>query len=122
MLLEVALPSAKRDCLEETPDAIVDAAKASVPRFDHVGISFVHDKDHIETKATTSQLVWELDGLQYKLMEGPCVAAMFEAATVSAPNLRHDQRWRATFRRPSNAECGRRWTTGSTSMAARWGC
>ena len=79
--------------LNETLDAIVHAAKASVPGFDHVGISIVHGKDKIETKAATSQLVWELDDVQYKLMEGPCVAAMFDDPTISAPNLGHDQRW-----------------------------
>ena len=79
--------------LEETLDAIVHAAKASVPGFEHVGISIVHGKDKIETKAATSQLVWELDDLQYELLEGPCVAALFEEPTVSVPNLRHDQRW-----------------------------
>ena len=79
--------------LGETLDAIVHAARASVPGFEHVGISIVHGKDQIETKAATSQLVWELDDLQYRLEEGPCVAAMFDEPTVSAPNLRHDQRW-----------------------------
>ena len=80
--------------LGETLDAIVEAAKTSVPGFDHVGISIVHGKDKtIETKAATSQLVWELDALQYRQMEGPCVSAMFDEPTLSAPNLRHDQRW-----------------------------
>jgi GAF domain-containing protein len=79
--------------LGETLDAIVHAARASVPGFEHVGISIVHGKDQIETKAATSQLVWELDNLQYRLEEGPCLAAMFEQPTVTAPHLRHDQRW-----------------------------
>lgn len=79
--------------LGETLDAIVHAARVSVPGFDHVGISIVHGKDQIETKAATSQLVWELDGVQYRLMEGPCVSAMFEEPIVSVPALRHEQRW-----------------------------
>ena len=79
--------------LGDTLDAIVHAAKASVPGFEHVGISIVHGKDRIETKAATGQLVWELDDLQYSLMEGPCVSALFDAPTVTAPHLRHEQRW-----------------------------
>jgi hypothetical protein len=79
--------------VEETLDAIVHAAQASVPGFDQAGISVVHGRDKIETKAATSQLVWELDDLQYTLMEGPCVSALLEKPVVSAPNLRHDQRW-----------------------------
>ena len=79
--------------LDETLDAIVGAAQVSVPGFDHVGISVLHGKDRIETKAATGQLVWELDAAQYDLMEGPCVDALREQPTVSAPHLRHDQRW-----------------------------
>src|SRR5829696_6517313 len=75
--------------LEETLDAIVHAARASVPGFDHVGISILHGKDKIETKAATGQLVWELDDVQYNLMEGPCVDSLRDEPTVTAPDLRH---------------------------------
>jgi hypothetical protein len=37
--------------------------------------------------------VWELDDVQYNLLEGPCVDSIREEPTVSAPHLRHDQRW-----------------------------
>ena len=79
--------------LDETLDAIVGAARTSVPGFDHVGISIMHGKDSIETKAATGQLVWELDAVQYDLMEGPCVDSLREEPTVSAPHLRDDRRW-----------------------------
>ncbi|WP_210649540.1 GAF and ANTAR domain-containing protein [Nocardioides sp. SYSU D00065] len=78
--------------LDETLDAIVNAARTSVPGFDHVGISVVR-KDGIETKAATSQLVWELDDVQYRLTEGPCVDSIRTEPSISAPGLRHDQRW-----------------------------
>jgi hypothetical protein len=79
--------------LDETLDAIVHAARASVPGFTHVGISIMHGKDKIETKAATGQLVWELDNVQYNLQEGPCYASLTDAPMVSAEHLRHDQRW-----------------------------
>lgn len=79
--------------MEETLDAIVRATQVSVPGFDHVGISIVHGKEKIETKAATGQLVWDLDALQYGLMEGPSVDSLKKEPTVSAPHLRHDQRW-----------------------------
>jgi GAF domain-containing protein len=79
--------------LEETLDAIVHAARASVPGFDQVGISVLHGKDKIETKAATGQLVWELDRVQYNLMEGPCVDSLRGAPTVSAEHLVDDRRW-----------------------------
>ncbi len=79
--------------LEQTLDAIVHSARASIPGFNHVGISILHSKDKIETLAATSQLVWELDAVQYTLMEGPCVDSMRKEPTVAADHLRHDQRW-----------------------------
>jgi GAF domain-containing protein len=81
------------DSLEETLDAIVRAALASVPGFDHVGISIVHKNGKVETMAATSQLVWELDAVQYELGEGPCLRALREGPLVVAEELRHDQRW-----------------------------
>ena len=79
--------------LEETLDAIVRATLVSVPGFDHVGISIMHRDGTIETKAATDQVVWELDDLQYRIDEGPCVTAMREGLVVSVPNIRHEQRW-----------------------------
>ena len=92
-LAEAARTISAPRTMEDTLDAIVQAARASVPGFDHVGISVVHGRDKIGTKAATGQLVWELDAVQYTLMEGPCVASLFEEPTVSVPHLRHDQRW-----------------------------
>jgi GAF domain-containing protein len=79
--------------LDQTLDAIVVSAKASVPGFDHVGISLVNRDGTIETLAGTGQLVWELDALQYSLDEGPCVRAMRDEPLVVVEDIRHDQRW-----------------------------
>lgn len=79
--------------LEETLDAIVTSARASVPGFDQVGISLVNRDGTIETLSGTGQLVWELDALQYSLDEGPCVRAMRSEPLVVVERIRHDQRW-----------------------------
>jgi GAF domain-containing protein len=79
--------------LEDTLDAIVRATVASVPGFDHVGISILHRDGDVETKAATGQLVWELDDLQYRIGEGPCVSALHEEPVVTAPDITHEQRW-----------------------------
>ena len=92
-LAEAAVVINTAETLDGTLDAIVHAARASVPGFDHVGISVVHRGGRIETKAATGQLVWELDTVQYELQEGPCVSALREAPLVVAGELRHDQRW-----------------------------
>lgn len=79
--------------LGETLDSIVRAAQDTVPGFDHAGISVLHRNGTIETLAGTDRLVWELDALQYSLMEGPCVDAMQTEPIVVVDNARHAQRW-----------------------------
>src|SRR4051812_48167188 len=78
--------------LQQALQYIVETVRTSLPGFDEVGISTVHH-GHVETRAATGQLVWDLDKLQYGLAEGPCVDAIFEAPMVEAPYTRHDQRW-----------------------------
>lgn len=73
--------------MEETLDAIVTSARASVPGFAHVGISLVNRNGTIETLAGTGQLVWELVAPQYSLEEGPCVSAMRSEPVVVAEHF-----------------------------------
>ncbi|WP_426243791.1 ANTAR domain-containing protein [Nocardioides sp. LHG3406-4] len=79
--------------VEDTLDAIVRAARQSVPGVDEVGISVVHRDGTIETKAATGSLVWDLDELQYKLNEGPCVEAIREGPIVATEDVLSDSRW-----------------------------
>jgi GAF domain-containing protein len=79
--------------LEDTLDAIARTARDAVPGFDHVGISVVQGDGTVTTMAATSRLVRELDTLQYKLGEGPCVATLRGKAMVVAEELADDPRW-----------------------------
>ncbi len=72
---------------------IVDAARHTVPGFDHVGISTVHRGGKVETRACTGDLVRDLDAVQYQLGEGPCVDSLRDAQVVVAPAIRNDRRW-----------------------------
>jgi hypothetical protein len=74
-------------------DAIVAAASISVAGFRHAGVSVVHGRDRIESRAVTGRLVWELDEVQYALKEGPCVDSLREVPVLAVEHLRHDQRW-----------------------------
>ena len=94
----VALAQAARvidgtDTLDETLDAIVRAAQATIPSFEHVGISVVHDDGRIETRAGTGALVRELDDLQVELCEGPCYDAMDGKVLMVLEDARDDARW-----------------------------
>ena len=79
--------------LDETLCTIADTALFSLPVFDAVGVSTVDKHGQVHTRAATGRLVWELDRLQYELSEGPCVDSLRDADVVTAPELRHDQRW-----------------------------
>jgi GAF domain-containing protein len=92
-LAQAARSIGSKDTLEETLQAIVEAAKTSLTEFDHVGISTTDKDGKVTTRAATSQLVWDLDALQYEFGEGPCVDAIRGEPVVSVPSIRHDQRW-----------------------------
>ncbi|QIK65259.1 GAF and ANTAR domain-containing protein [Nocardioides sp. HDW12B] len=91
-LAEAARAMGNRESLPETLQAIVDAARTSLPPFE-VGVSTTAKDGAITTRAATSQTVWDLDTLQYELGEGPCLEAILDEGVVSAPAIRHDQRW-----------------------------
>lgn len=79
--------------VDETLDAIVYAARHTVPGFDHVGVSITHRDGTIETRAGTDPLVYELDSIQYELREGPCYDAITEHEVIVAEDARHSERW-----------------------------
>lgn len=79
--------------LQETLEAIAQAALTSIPGLDAVGISTVDRHGSVETRAATGELVWALDKLQYGLGEGPCVETLREADVVAAPHIARDERW-----------------------------
>ena len=79
--------------LDETLDSIVQAALATAPGFDHVGISITLSDGSIETRAGTDPLVWDLDALQYSLGEGPCYDAIRGETITVVNHARDDKRW-----------------------------
>jgi GAF domain-containing protein len=79
--------------LDETLQTIAEVARDSVPGFDQVGISTLHKNGKVETRAFTGDLVLRLDEIQYSLSEGPCVDTLRDSDVVTAPKIRHDQRW-----------------------------
>ena len=79
--------------VEETLDAIAQSAAAAIPHFDHVGVSTRGDGEEMVTRAASSDLVHELDALQTRLGEGPCLESLRGADVVVAPHLLRDERW-----------------------------
>lgn len=69
--------------LEELLQQLVALARRTVPGVDGVTVSLHDDSGGFRTPTTTDDVVYELDQVQYRLDEGPCVQALKKAETVS---------------------------------------
>ncbi len=75
--------------LDQTLRAVVAVARDSMPCIDHAGVTVAtadplgHDgADVIETTAATDDVVLDLDRLQYRLGEGPCLGRLTHAGPM----------------------------------------
>ena len=75
------------------PNHVVDFAIRSVPGAAHAAISMVRGGARPKTIASTDDLAFRVDALQYDSGEGPCMQALAESDVVLANNLSEDQRW-----------------------------
>jgi len=60
---------------------------------DWAGITERVDRGEFQTLAATDGLVCEVDDLQYRLSEGPCVEAAYEDGILVAGDITTDERW-----------------------------
>jgi transcriptional regulator with GAF, ATPase, and Fis domain len=80
--------------LEQTLSHVTAAAVDLVDGVDHADIMLV-DKGKYRSIAATHSLVTDLDDVQMRLYQGPCLEAAVADSVVRCPDLRHDQRWPA---------------------------
>lgn len=69
--------------LEELLQHVVSLARHTVPAADGVTVSLHDDSGGYKTPTTTDDLVYELDQVQYRFDEGPCVEALKTNRPVS---------------------------------------
>lgn len=79
--------------VEHTLERAVALAVELLDGCDEAGVSLVYAKQRIDTPAATSAAVQRADALQYELQEGPCLDAIWDAETVSSPDLAAESRW-----------------------------
>lgn len=92
-LSQVAADINTRRPLPDVLQDLVHMACRSLPGVDHAGISLTHSDGSIETAAATDELVRELDQIQYRLGEGPCLRAIRDEGVVVINYARTDDRW-----------------------------
>src|SRR3954454_561678 len=79
--------------VEATLQAITSSATRTVPHADECGISYVLARRRIEPRAWTSDLPREVDALQERLGQGPCLDAVWEQEIVRVDDIRTEDRW-----------------------------
>ncbi len=79
--------------VEGTLQAVTAAAVEVVPHADECGISYVIGRTRVEPRAWTSDLPRELDALQERVGEGPCLDAVWRRGFVRVDDVAADDRW-----------------------------
>ncbi|HLL65427.1 MAG TPA: GAF and ANTAR domain-containing protein [Micromonosporaceae bacterium] len=79
--------------LDDTLQAIVNAAVDTVPGAQYAGISLIEARREVRTPAATDDLVRRVDRAQYEHREGPCLDALYEQRTVRLADMTTEQRW-----------------------------
>lgn len=79
--------------VEATLQAITAAAMSTVPNVDGCSINYVVGRAKVEPRAYTNDLARDLDVLQERVGQGPCLDAAWEEEVVRVDDVGADQRW-----------------------------
>lgn len=78
--------------LEPLLTRVAQYAVQAIPGADGAGLTLI-EEGRQDTIVVTAPFVREVDDIQYKLMQGPCVSAAAEGRTVMSGSLGGDRRW-----------------------------
>ena len=97
-LAEVMSRAARRiqeehEDIEATLQAITRTAVRVVPHAEECSISYVIGRSTVEPRASTSDLPREVDALQERLEQGPCMDAVWSEEVVRVDDVAADRRW-----------------------------
>ncbi len=92
--------------VDETLQAIADAAVGTVPGAQYAALSVVERRRRVRTQAGTAELVFQVDRAQYETGEGPCLDAVYEQQIVSLPDMSSEDRWPQFTRRAAELGVG----------------
>ena len=76
-----------------SPDAVVRFSRVAVPHAEHVGITLIRPPGGPRTIAASDPAPEDIDTLQYRAGEGPCLDAAAGPTVVLASDLATDPRW-----------------------------
>jgi GAF domain-containing protein len=84
-----AMPRSVIDILGD----VTSAATELIPGVDVAGVLLVGKGGTFETLAPTSDVLFDIDQLQMKHVEGPCVQAALDETVVRTDDFREDRQW-----------------------------
>jgi GAF domain-containing protein len=79
--------------VDEVLADVTAAAKQLIDGVDVAGVLLIGKANSFETRAATSDLMFKLDELQMRYLEGPCVAAALDEVVVRTDDFRNEPRW-----------------------------
>lgn len=82
-----------RLALTELLTQVAGLAVQAIPGADGAGLALLEEGRN-DTIVTTAGFVADVDAIQYKIRQGPCITAAAEARTVVSGSLTTDLRWR----------------------------
>lgn len=86
---QLAVPLSVDHVLEGVTRTVLEV----IPGADHAGFLLFNKSEKFETQAATSDLMYELDQLQIKHGEGPCIEAAIDELIVRTDDFQREQRW-----------------------------
>ena len=86
---QLAVPLSLDDVLTGVTRNVIEV----IPGADQAGFLLLSKGGKFETYAATSDLLFDLDALQVKYGEGPCIEAAVDELIVRTDDFQHEQRW-----------------------------
>ncbi len=90
---EFARTVEKQQDLDSTLAEVVRAAVELIPGCDESSISLIVGRRKVSSDTASSELAREVDRLQEKFGQGPCLNAAYEHETVRVPDMATETRW-----------------------------
>ena len=92
-MAELARSTAMPRSVDEVLRDVTSAARELIPGVDLAGVLLVGKGESFETRAPTTDLMYELDEIQMEMQEGPCIEAALDEVVVRTVDFAHEQRW-----------------------------
>ena len=81
-----------RDTIRDTLVSVADLALTAVVEADGAGVTML-EPGGPDTIVASAEFVREVDGIQYRLGEGPCISAASSGSTTGSNDLGDDESW-----------------------------